>query len=469
MNKDYFEELAARFIADIAQTVPDQLVSLVISSPLSTRSPDICMLWHPGYRKRHKYKLVIKLLFSVFKGCLKTFIKVTRSFGYSLYGKINDTILIVSPLCGSEVENGKYKTNYVSTEKDDAVFVFGPMEGNRSNVEKVQKISFLKEILIIYELIKSGTCAFSNLNGILFDKILLILQWLSWIVNSQWQHEYYLEKALSEVIQQYNIKKIGCIHEMHAYARIVWRVAYKYGARTYTVQHATISHGKRWYFCSPQEKTNGLVLPDVMYVYNKKVINILSSCYQRTHFILGCSCRYARWRNIESKEAKKSYYLFVGALACFDNRIMITSLRRLLIASKEFIPIRLRLHPFAELSHRDKHWIHSNVKKGIIEISKDISLEDDINNAIAVVGMSTTVLEEALLLDRQVIQLCHPDYLQYIDLEGIQGVSRVDYRELSTERLVNITANTKVNSKSMKERFGLNQQLVTYRQLFKEK
>lgn len=79
--------------------------------------------------------------------------------------------------------------------------------------------------------------------------------------------------------------------------------------------------------------------------------------------------------------------------------------------------------------------------------------------------MSTTVLEEALLLGRPVIQLTNPDFLQYINVEGVEGALQKDYRELSLEDLV-IISDARVNSMKMKERLGMNQPLVTYAQLF---
>jgi hypothetical protein len=49
--------------------------------------------------------------------------------------------------------------------------------------------------------------------------------------------------------------------------------------------------------------------------------------------------------------------------------------------------------------------------------------------------MSTTVLEEALLLGCPVVQLTHPDYLQYIDLQGIKGAAMTGYQDLTANYL----------------------------------
>ena len=312
---------------------------------------------------------------------------------------------------------------------------------------------------------RSGLFAFLKIEGRLFEKSLLLLQWLSWALSFEWLRDRYLEKSLSEIVKKYGIKKIGCTHEMHSYARIVWRVAAEYNAMGYTVQHAALTRGKRWYFCYPEEKRGGLKLPDVMYIYNRKVVDTLKPFYENTRFLLGCSGRYAHWKDVKRSDSKGKYYLFVGALAGFANEVLIASLRTLLKNAKESMPIRLRLHPFAKLGYNQKHWMQSLVKKGIIEISKDISLKTDIEDAIAVIGMSTTVLEEALLLGRPVIQICHPDYLQFIEIDGIQGATKKDYRELFPRDLLE-ASNLSVDCEMIRNKLGLGHSVVTYKQLF---
>ncbi len=467
---DPFERLAANFAATAARFVPNNLISLIFSSPLSARSPDLCMLWHPGYRNRHALRIVTNLLGLIAVNATKGMVQLIftfKPFGYAVYGKILDTLLVVPAALGKATSDGEFKTPYVFTEKDDGVFVFGAASACGKNVEKVANLARKDKLLLACLLIKSGIRAFFLIEGNATEKTLLLLKWFSWVCGFQWLYDYYFEKSLSEVVEKHKVKNIGCIHEMHFYARTVWMIASKYKATGFTIQHASISPGKRWYFAYPEEKKAGLILPDVMYVYNEKVVQLLKPYFENTKFLLGCSCRYSFWKETKGIKdtAKKRYFLFVGALAQFDNDVLIASLRNLFNTTGESIPVRLRFHPDAKISIRGKYWIHSKTKKGIIEISKSTPLKTDIEGALAVIGMSTTVLEEALLMSCPVIQLTHPDYLQYIDIDGVQGAVKIDYRKLAATDLFT-TTNVHVDSESMRKSLGLNHPVVNYQQLF---
>ena len=468
MIHDNFELLAAKFVAVAVRSVPDKLISSVFASPLSARSPDLCMLWHPGYRNNHSAKLFLELLLSMLLGSLKGIIRLTtnlKPFGYAIYGKVEDSILVITSLCGSQALDGEYKTAYVETVEDDALFVFGTYKSCGNNSVRIKGLLLTEKLTLIYFLAKSGLCASARLDCKMFDKILLLLKWFSWALSFQWLHDYYLEKSLSETVKKYNIQKIGCIHEMHFYARVVWRVAKKYKAKGYTIQHAAFSPGKRWYFCYPEEIESGLKLPDVMYVYNEKVVNTLKAYYKNTKFYFGCSARYSHWKDVEISIKKGDYYLFVGALAAFDNEVLITTLRRLLKTSTELLPVRLRLHPFANISYGVKRWIRTSLKYGIIEISTNSSLRGDLENAAVVIGMSTTVLEESLLLGHPVIQIIHPDFREFIDIGGAEGSIKRNYRELLTKDLIDVSS-LKVDNIEMRKRLGLQNEIIDYKRLF---
>lgn len=468
MNSEYFEVLAAKFVAEAARSVSEKLISSVFASPLSARSSDICMLWHQGYRKRHSVKLFLALLLSMLLGFLKGMVRLatnSKPFGYAIYGKITDSILVVTSLCGSQTPDGDYKTVYVETVKDDALFVFGPYNSCGKNSEEIKCLLFTEMLILSYSLVKSGLRATARLDCKMFDKVLLLLKWLCWTLSFQWLHDYYLEKSLSDTVKKYGIQKVGCIHEMHYYARVVWRVAKKYKAKSYTIQHAAFSNGKRWYICLSEEIESGLELPDVMYVYNKRVANVLKHYYRKTDFYLGCSTRYSHWKAVSGIEKNGKYYLFVSALAGFDNDVLITALRSLLKTSTELLPVRLRLHPFAKLSYCVKRWIRTSLKKGIIGISKNASLRDDLENAAVVIGMSTTVLEESLLLGRPVIQINHPDFREFIDIGGVEGVMKRNYRELLAKDLIDASS-LKVDHMEMRKRLGLQHEVIDYKRLF---
>lgn len=471
MNKYYFERLSARFVKTTISLLHEHSISLVFASPLSARSPDMCLLWHSGYREKHKLKLILQSILSVFIGCLKGVIRLTINFkpyGYVLYGKINQSLLVITSTCGYKTENG-FHTQYVFKDEDDGVFVFGPLKSLGTEAQKFSIASRKVKLLLVYELTIAGLVSFCRLDGSLFHKFLLLCKWLTWTLGLQWHNDYCFEQCLSKIVCDYNIKKIGCIHEMHYYSRIVWRIASKYKVSSYAVQHATVAPGKRWYFSYTDEQDAGLEMPHVFYVYNKRVVEMFKPFYKDAKFILGCSCRYEHWKNVSNiRNFKGYYYLFVGALAKFDNEILITALRKFLSTTTEQSTyVRLRLHPAAHLSLSDRNWIKNSSNNNVIELSTSTSLKNDIEGSKVVIGMSTSVLEESLLLGVPVIKLTHPDYLEYIEVEGVQGAKNVEYNKLSIRDMEDIFE-IQVDVVKMRDNMGLDQPLVTYKQLFLE-
>lgn len=469
ISKDHFEQIAAGFIAKVALSANKELKSSIFSSPLSARSPDSCMLWHPVYRKKNRIRLFVSLLITIFVGCLGGGVRLLRDFksslGYVISGRLKNTLLVITSTCAYQTENGGFKTDYVSTDQEDAVFVFGPVSFLGENAKRIPLLTFKRKLLFTADLLRCGICAFISVKGERFDKTLLLLEWVSWVCAVGWLRFYYLDVALSQVLKKYGIKKVGYIHEMHAYSRTVWIVAHRYKAAGYTVQHASVSTGKRWYFPYPEEINSGLILPDVMYVYNATVRDILKPYYRDTEFIFGCSSRYSHWKSIGGNHNKGTKFLFVGALAEFDNKVLILAIDHTLSTAGKRIPIRLRLHPAAELSPWMKDWIRVKTENHEIELSTEKSLQDDLNCASVVIGMSTTVLVEALLFNRPVIQISHPDYLQFMDIDEIEGVISMGYRNIFASDLVHIACR-EFEPIGIRDKLGLDNAEVTYKRLF---
>ncbi|MCM8760951.1 MAG: hypothetical protein NC933_02280, partial [Candidatus Omnitrophica bacterium] len=232
---------------------------------------------------------------------LKGFLRVFHPprLGYGLYGKIKDSILIITSECGYPSGKCSYKTKYVDTADDDALLVIGPVQHCGANAKPFVPISAFCALRIMGIMMCCGVEAFFKIPGKLYSKILILLEWCSWVFSMQWLRNLYLERILSEITEQYPIKKIGCIHEMHSYARVVWRFASKRKIRTYTIQHASVSSDKRWYFPYPEEIAQGLMLPDVFYAFERRVVDLLAPYFPNTTFLMGCSCRYKEWKSVE--------------------------------------------------------------------------------------------------------------------------------------------------------------------------
>ncbi len=469
IRRDEFELKASRFVSETVRSTPQRLQSLVFAAPLSTRCTDLNLLWHTGYRNNHRLRLLIYTFWSfgisIVKGCRRV-IPRFRCYGFSLYGRISNSVLVVPSTCGHETLTGEYKTSYVETETDDCIFTFGLLN-NLGKTGKKFQFRFVKDIILpLFTLTGSGICAFSRVNGPLYERVLFLLQWTSWIISLEWLQYYCLELMLSDIVSKHRITKVGCIHEMHPHSRIVWRVAKKFQAKSYTVQHAAITLGKRWYFTYPEERSSGLVLPDVFYVFEDHVAKLLIDYYPKTKFKLGCSCRYAHWVNDHSSQpGLPQYYLFATALPQFDNRMIIVAIRRLLEEYGSNLAIRLRLHPAARLGFTLSNWVRFKVKAGIITLSNGGSLSDELSKAIVVIGMGSTVLQEALLMSRPVIQLSHPDYLEYVDINGISGAAKLDLESFSLDALQAV-ARQKVDCNEARRRLGMVNPLITFRSLF---
>jgi hypothetical protein len=275
-----------------------------------------------------------------------------------------------------------------------------------------------------------------------------------------------LEQSLVRVVETRKVRRIGCIHEMHAHSRIVWRVAAKSGAKGYTVQHASIALGKRWYFPFPEEVAAGLRLPDVFFVFESSVAKLLRPSYGTTKFEEGCSCRYAHWsmRGSEGMRAGEGI-LFVTALPFYDNDVVIASAKTFVQEAKGRLPVRLRLHPAAQLSRPARQWLMQNVNNGTVTLSTSSSLQDDIEWSKVVVGMGSTSLQEALAVGRPVVQLLHQDFLHYVDVEGMAGVIRVEHQQFSP-RTIESAIRNRVHVREARQRLGLDHPAVTYERLF---
>lgn len=466
---DRFEESAALVTAELARFVPKDVQSLVFASPVSTRSTDLSLVWHPVYRHKHRLVIGMKamtdLLADALKGCLRIWPSF-RQFGHAVYGIPIDRVLVVPVGCGREIEEGRFDTPFVETERDDCVFVFGPLSRLAGHAVAYQWQLGYDIIRPLIAFMKAAVQAGFHTNVPRHHKVFLIVQWMSWVLSLRWLHLYCLQRTLTEFVVANRIRKIGSIHEMHPHARVVWKVAAGYAATGYTVQHAGFTEGKRWLFPLEAEREAGLGLPDTFFVFHEQVGVLLQRHYPKTQFRLGCSRRYAQWRDQKDLNLDlPGYVLFVGALPQFDNHIIIMALKRLLEEGVSLQPPRVRLHPSARIDPKLRWWLHRREKQGQVAISREATLIEDLAGASVVVGMGSTALQEALVSGRPVVQLTHPEFLEYLDLRGIEGALQVD-RHAFFPGVLTTYRGTKVDRVGARKRLGLSQPIVTYCQLF---
>ena len=150
-------------------------------------------------------------------------------------------------------------------------------------------------------------------------------------------------------------------------------------------------------------------------------------------------------------------------MASFDNKVLIDVLKCLKAEGRTQV-IHLRFHPLARLTSREHQWIDRNVKEGWLILTGKVPLKEDLGHAKIVVGMGTTVLEEALLLGVPVLHIQHPDYVQYIHLQDVHGATLINWDLINADALHKAAKQTQITN--IRHRFGLQFPIVDYARFF---
>jgi len=470
---DAFELAAGRFAAAAAAALPPELAFLAFASPISARTPDESDIWHPGLRARSAPELLAAIRATIGRERLKGVARLARDrsrYAFALYGQPGANLLVLTSICGTPVASADtpgFTTPYVPTAPDDALLVFGDRSTCGPAQESLPATSAIAARRVTAALLVAGregglACGIAGV-----ERELLEATWEAWALGGRWAREWRLADALDIASQRTpDLERIGCIHEMHAYARVVWHHAARQGLARHTVQHAVVASGKRWYFSTADERAAGLVLPDVMYAFCDRDIELLSSAMPDTTLMRGCSGRYAGWRGSAALAPQAAgCVLFAGALAGFDNDALFAAARAYTDSGAAHGIPRIRLHPYAVVSPRDREWLDAATSQGLVELSADTPLAHDLAAARVVVGMGTTVLQEALLLGRPVVQLADPAYVTYVDMTGFDAVLRVDADSFSATDVAAALA-LEPDHDQVRDRLGLDKPLVDYARLF---
>jgi hypothetical protein len=294
-------------------------------------------------------------------------------------------------------------------------------------------------------------------------RLLFLALWLPWICSLRWVAYLLLQRDLAAFIDEQGITQIGCIHEMHPDSRIVWNVAASRGVSTATVQHAAISEDKNWFFPSTLEIEAGLSTPEVFFVYNSMAERLLKPAYPGTAFERGSSGRY--WKLLGTQLGNRGQeWLFVTALPSFDNRLVLSTLRRLIRGGKSTPPLRLRLHPNAQLRFVDRWWLARAALRKCVTISSR-SLSEDLKSAGVVIGSGSTTLVEAIAHERPVLQITPQNCPRYVDLSFAKGWIGVDVNAVSVAT-VNAAMQVQTDPGVARQALGYGNAEVDYSRLF---
>ncbi len=465
-DTEAFERAAAAFVVAAADALPPDLRVLAFVSPLCARSPDLSDIWHPVNHSDRAAETARNLVSETVRqralGAARA-LKGRSRYAYAVHGDPGDNVLVLTSVVGGEDASGRYGTPYVSTRPPDALFVFGDAGTCGPGETHVVGPRPTETIAIGTTLLDAGRAA-AEACGERGDRLdLLSLTWEAWAYSATWVHELVLKRELSAWLGTHReVARVGCVHEMHAYARAVWRAAAARAREGRTVQHAAAPCGKRWYFPEAAELDAGLRLPDAFFVFSERDRDLLSPRYPGTRFDFGCSSRYAYLRDLPlPPAAPDGHVLFAGSLAAFDNDALVNAVR----GYEGRRRVRVRLHPHAQLSRGVGRWLSDAAAAGDIELSQGATLTDDLAGAAVVVGMGTTVLEEALALGRPVVQLTDGRYVLYVDTLGAEGATRVDAALFSSAD-VEEAVGSPVDVATARHRLGLDAEEVTWERLF---
>ena len=248
---------------------------------------------------------------------------------------------------------------------------------------------------------------------------LLALQYVSGL---QWAPLLNFSRALEDVCRNRHPSKLFCVHELHPLSRGIWAVARRAGVRGVTFQHSALVRDVLWYFPTDEERRAGLPLPHEITLYSESTRALLApGLGPDIEVSMACGPRYARWRDVTPTRAARNgvpRLLFATSLPHWDNSGVLGGLKRLLESRREEEPVLIvRLHPYSRVPLAWRRWLDSMVADGTIELS-DASLEEDIEAASLVVGMGSTLLQEAALMQRPVLVLSDPRYLKFIGEVG---------------------------------------------------
>ena len=416
------EGACGAFTASFAKFLPVSLHPLAFCTPASFRDPESDDVWHPFLLKKSGQVVMMHQLMplarSVFSG-LKRWI--LAKFGTVKFLHASGAeVLAVGPELICPIIGGWVRTSYVSQRDLHRLNWLVVAEGKDGN--------FIprKELFVhLRYLIHAWWNALKSVDVNKHTSIASLLV-LRWILSLSWVVQYYWLQGIRNAVRESRPRALFCVHEMHPLARLVWHVAWEEGLESLTVQHATITRSKLWYFSTLAEREAGLNFPKRFDVYSNETLALMRSMLpERVQMGLSCGPRYVHWKSgIEVRSRQGSGILFVTSLAWWDNDVIFRAIFKLLRDKNTSLSICLRLHPNAKIriTHRSRLKLWELLKE--IHVSNG-SVKDDFLNASVVVGATTTLLAEAALYGLRTISLSCSDY-NYSPMEADCSLE-VDY------------------------------------------
>ena len=431
------EAAMGRFTARFAMGLPETWRVVAFCSPASFRDPEADNVWHP-FMIRNGFTALVKdqipMMFRAIAGGLRRFL--TKRFGsYRVIDKRNASILGICPATLCRVQGDRVATTYCTPEDAEHIswLIFDESQTQRRPYP-ISRIRILFRWGTMLSAWWHATRERNRAPGAQADDIAASLLVLRWIFGFSWVNKLMLAYHLDYQLSIRAFDRIYCVHEMHPHSRIVWGIAEERNTGSVTVQHASIARSKLWYFPTTEEIAGGLKTPREWAVYCRRTRDLMAAFLPgETRYRFVCGPRYAHWKDVSPVKitpTEMAPVLFAGSLPWWDNVVVLEAAKKLLDSPPGGRTVQVRLHPAAILPKRWKQWLDQMTRQNRLSISTG-DLSDAVGDATVVVGMNTTVLEEASLTGKAVIVLSSDDYLSFSNNLG----TNVPVRRFSWETI----------------------------------
>jgi len=415
------ERAFANYAAAFARCLPDELRVLAFCSPASFREPEIDDIWHPWCIARGTPLFFIAFIPRFFRACIGG---VRRLF-FARFGSFtgisgsDQSILGITPAGICLIEDGHMRTAYC--HPDDAAHISWIVfdDAGAFNDEfrsRVRVLAALGSMLLAW-FRTSFFAAFRDP-----DVAVVSALTVAWILNLQWVCLWAFGQRVEKHLERERPRLVFCVHEVWPWARVVWDILRRKAITGVTIQHASITRSKLWYFPQPVERDAGFPIPNIFAVFSQKERELLTPFFpSSTQFLLSCGPRFMHWKKQIMSEGPlpaRGSVLFVTSVPWWDNEVVLDAARKICIGTTPSHPIIIRLHPGAAVPFQFREWLKKAHEQGMLRLSTT-TLAEDIAAADVVVGMNSTALEEGAVMGRAVVVLHDDRFLSFAPDLGV--------------------------------------------------
>jgi len=283
---------------------------------------------------------------------------------------------------------------------------------------------------------------------------------LRWVFQLKWVNEWMYIKKVQRVIEEQKPQRVFCLHEIHPHSRILWHECDGRDIKRLTVQHSMITREKLWFFPTKRETTNGLKLFDEISVFSPQDLELLKTYYgEDVKYDVFCGPRFAHWKNKNPKDFavtdEQKNVLFVTSLPWWDCEVVFSAMAKLLKEKKCPYSLAMRLHPTANVSRHWKKWLVEKQKTGEIKCVQG-ALSEAVLSSSVVIGLNSTVLEEALLMGKLSFAINQGRFLSFIS----PHVLRISFENFEWGEIEKILKDSRIEnnqySSSARDSLGIN-------------